>query len=456
MNEEQTEQLKQLSHEQLCELIVSIHGADRQVDQRIEYALLAGDPLALTKHMKKRIQSINRGRRFIDYRESSAFSRELDQVVAEIAMLLPKDPKATFTLTDAFMNTHPKVLNRCDDSNGSIGDVYRYAAQLWMDAAVAWQASEQACKLNWSDEITNRHNDNGYGMWDNLIASSYPLLGEDALRDLAEGFKSVVIERKKKSTDRYDNIQATAQIGLKSVATALSDVPMYEQSYTINFPPNELQKESIVKFCLSVNDGASALKWLKGDWQERHFRTQQKLLDQAYQLTGKSGDLLALRREQYEKSPGYNNLQALIEIAPEKEQVKLKAQASRLASKSTDANTAIDTLLQLQDMEAVSNYVLKHSEKLEQVAYYALSDWAKVFEAHGLALPAVLAYRVLLLDILQSARTKAYRYAATYYRALERLDADVDSYQKWPDKTQFQAVLVEKHGKKRSFWGLVQ
>ena len=143
MKTEQTEQLKQLTHEQLCALVVSLYGSDKQIDKTIESALLAGDPVALAKHLKKQIQSISRGSRFIPYRESFALSNQLDQLVAEIEKLKPADPKATFALIDALMKIHGKVFDRCDDSGGKIGDSFHNAARLWVDAAVAWQD----CKL---------------------------------------------------------------------------------------------------------------------------------------------------------------------------------------------------------------------------------------------------------------------------------------------------------------------
>ena len=52
MNDEQVTQLEQLSHEQLCELVISVYGIDQQIDQSIETALLVNDTDALGKHIK--------------------------------------------------------------------------------------------------------------------------------------------------------------------------------------------------------------------------------------------------------------------------------------------------------------------------------------------------------------------------------------------------------------------
>lgn len=453
MNEEQIRQLEQLSREQLCVLVMSVYGIDRQIDQSIETALLADDTDALGRHLKKRIQSIGRSHRFIDYAESNAFSATLDLLVADIEKLVPDDPKLAYTLVDSLMNIHGKVFDRCDDSNGSVGDTFRNGASLWVEAAAAWQNSGLPCKKDWASEVIDRHTNNDYGMWDNLIAQSLPLLGEDTLRSLATQFESELVARQQ--LKGYDPTTATARIGLKGVAEALSDVHLFERSY-IGAEPNELQKEVIVKFCLNVGDGESALKWLDGTWSDRFVRNQQDLLDEAYQLTGQNDVLLSLRTATYLKTPNYENLQALLAIAPEEEQRELKANASRLASESDDIYAAVQTLLKLDDASAASAYVLEHPERLQQVDYYTLSRWAGVFEELGMALPAVLAYRVLLCEILEEGRSKAYRHAANYYEALDRLNDKVTDYQLWPNSVEFRQALKAQHGRKSSFWGRVE
>jgi len=448
--------LENLTHEQLCALVVSVYGTDIQVDRSIEAGLLARDPTALSKHLKKQIQSISRGRRFIDYHESSTFSFELDQLLNEIRKLLPNDPKAAFVLSDQFMAMHGKVLDRCDDSNGSVGESFYVGRELWLEAAAAWRASDQPCDIIWTDELRKRHENNEYGIWDFLFAGSRPLLGEQTLREIALEFEEDIARLSKKKKGSYNHELAVAEIGLRGVAEALADVEMYARSYTLNRPePNELQKEQIAKFCLELEDGESALQWLAGEWQPRFLDRQQRLLDGAYCFAGREADLLALRKERYRLEPSFGNLQALLSILPKAERNELQSSASIHASASEDIGVAVSTLLQLQDMDAVSAYVLKHPDKLQDVGYYTLSDWAKTFEKNRLSLPAVLSYRVLLLDILEAGRSKAYRYAARYHTALERLDSHINDYKTWPDKSGFNKGLMEKHGRKRSFWALV-
>lgn len=354
------------------------------------------------------------------------------------------------------MKTHKKVYERCDDSGGSVGESYREALRLWLAAASAWQASSQTCQLDWTVEIRNRYDDNDYAVWDYLISSSLAVLGDKPLRDLAQQFESEV-QLSVAKEEGYNSDLAHAELGLRAVAEALGDVAMFERSYLIGrAKPNELQKENIANFCLEQKDAVSALKWLTGEWQPRFADRQYKLLDMAYVMMGRSDDLLQMRREAYNTKPSFERVQALLDAAPEAEREALQSDAVNQASSSDDIIVAVDTLMKLQDIEAAAAYFVQYPEKLQQVSHYSLAEWAVSLEQGGSScLAAILIYRVLLLEILQAGRTKTYRHAAKYYKALQRLDRKVVGYQSLVGKAEFDEELQALHGRKRTFWSLV-
>lgn len=449
--------LEQSTEEELRLLVQSLYGENEQVDSRIEAALLANDSSVLAQHLKSQIQSLNRGSRFISYGESFQFSRTLDQLIGQIGVLVPDDPKAAFELADLFMNTHKKVYERCDDSGGSVGESYREALQLWLTAASAWQASSQPCQLDWTVEIRNRYDDNDYAVWDYLISSSLAVLGDKQLRDFGIQFESEVKQLSVVKEEGYNANLVHAELGVRAVAQALGDVAMFERSYLISrAEPNELQKETIANFCLEQKDAVSALKWLTGEWQPRFADRQYKLLDMAYVMMGRSDDLLQMRREAYNTKPSFERLQALLDAAPEAEREALQSDAVNQASSSDDIIVAVDTLMKLQDIDAAAAYVVQYPEKLQEVSHYSLAEWAVSLEQSGSScLAAILIYRILLLEILQAGRTKVYRHAAKYYKALQRLDRKVVGYQSLVGKAEFDEELQALHGRKRSFWSLV-
>lgn len=180
--------LKQLLHAQsaevLSELIEGLYGISDDVDRRLESRLLAADPAALAQHLKKRIQSLKRGSRFIRYGESFAFGRELDALVEDIEGLVAADPKAGFMIIGLFMATHQKVLDRVDDSAGCVGDPYRNGVALWVKAAAAWRQCDGDSGVDWVDVVERHQRDNGYGIWDPLLPLCRSLLSEMELREL--------------------------------------------------------------------------------------------------------------------------------------------------------------------------------------------------------------------------------------------------------------------------------
>lgn len=457
MNTDLTKLLSQLPADDIRELLRSLYGMDKAVDSRIESRLLASDSVALAKHLKKRTASLKRGSRFISRGESSFFSRDMERLLEEIAALLPTDPKATFALAEAFMATHQKVLKRCDDSNGSVGDAYGFGRELWLRAALAWQSSDTPCKLDWQAEVVQRHSDNDYGMWDGLIAGSAELLSEAQLREMAQTFEVDAVRlNAERQEGRYCSAGARAELGMCAVAEALGDVALFAHSYRCTGgEPNELQREHIVKFCLAQSDGEAALQWLGGEWASRYSGSRGTLMDQALVLLGRSEELLQLRRKAYEADPSAMRLEELLAVAPTEEHDALVLAAASKAGASDKIWLAVDTLLALGLPAAAAQYVEQHPERLSDVGYNAHLGWAATFEEEQQYLATVLCYRILLLEILAAGRIKAYSHAAKYYRALSRLDRHIQHYRDFLNAEVFEQQLRSQHGQKRSFWGRV-
>jgi len=157
-----------------------------ELNAQIETLLLYNDPTALAKAILKRIQSISRGRKFIDYRMSFDFARNLDSILADIKNgLLDRSPKQAFDLVTKFLSTSNKVFERSDDSSGDIGSVYREAVLMWLTAANAWkESSATGAKVNWLERVYELTCDNDYAVYDALLPNSAILLNHDQLTQL--------------------------------------------------------------------------------------------------------------------------------------------------------------------------------------------------------------------------------------------------------------------------------
>jgi len=96
--------------------------------------------------------------------------------------------------------------------------------------------------------------------------------------------------------------------------------------------------------------------------------------------------------------------------------------------------------------------IVNRHHELETNFYGHLTELVKKFEERDCWLAATAMYRALLLDILQSARSKAYGHAAKYFKKLEKLSAKINNYSTLDEHVVFLENLEKFHGRKRSFW----
>ncbi len=454
LNKDLSDLLLAASPEKMTMLIESVYGMDDTVDNRIESLLLQDNPKELAKLIKKRIQSLKRGSRHIDYRESFAFSLLIEAIVADITPLVEVAPKIACEVLNKFVETHSKVFERCDDSSGVVGECYREASALWLKSAALWRAQDDKCQLDWPSEVVTRHYGNEYGIWDGVISNSLGLLTHDELKQLAWRFEGEAKRAMQENTqNRFSFAASRSLLGLASVAQALGDIVMYERSTLIMSPkPNDLQKHSLAKFCLQQNDGERALTWLNRPFEVSFRGEGIRLLDEAYVLLGRTPELIELRTEVYERTPNLLNMESLLSILPEKQQDGVRSAALDNAYQSDDFYTSISTLIDLNAMALAAQKVVEQSDKVGATFYGVLVVWAKQFEQSECALAATVCYRYLLDDILQSARSKAYQHGARYYQALARLEEQIQGYEGLIDHGAYQAIIDEKHKRKSSFW----
>jgi len=223
----------------LKDFVINLYQNHPELSSVIETLVLRDDPAALAKHILKQIQSVSRGRKYIDWRLNADFSRKLEFILADIEDgLLERSPKHAFSLLDKFVATADKVYERADDSSGSIGEVYYDAVLLWLRAAKAWETSSSAgAKVNWLERVYTLYLGNDYAVFDNLLPNSAILLNQDQLTQLAWRYESELKQALKISSNEHSfNTKASrACIALEAVAEALKDPKLYERATLMNY-----------------------------------------------------------------------------------------------------------------------------------------------------------------------------------------------------------------------------
>ena len=120
--------LESLGARRLAELLIRISTRDRRVGPaRLELAGAKGSATAALE-VRKRMAGARRSRWFVDWDESPALADELDTMRQAIVEHVAKaDATEALDLMWSFMELADSVYERCDDSGGTVGNVFQAA-----------------------------------------------------------------------------------------------------------------------------------------------------------------------------------------------------------------------------------------------------------------------------------------------------------------------------------------
>ena len=450
------ERLADIDTDSLRNFIFDLYLRYPELSDKIEALTLADDPVALSKVLRKRIATLKRSRRFIDYRASFDFARELEVVLADIERgLLERSPKHAFDLIDRFLATAESVFNRVDDSGGAVGEVYRQAVLLWLTAAKGWREAN----VDWLDRIYQLYQQNDYGVLDPLLPNAYLLLTSDQLKQLAWRYENA-LRKALKSPEQEDKVNLVALhsgVALGQIADALHDPALYERSVLIHSPqPNYLQMKSVCEKYLQYERPETAMRYLNQAWEGRFEHDRLELLDKVCEQMGDRKQLKVVRSRLFQIEQSYASFKRYLEALGEDEKEKACSSAIKQAEQGGNIVLSADLLLNLGQTERAQALVLTRHQELAECFYDSLLRLAKAFEKADCNLAATACYRALLLDILAQARSKAYGHGARHYKKLEALAKRIKVFKQLPTHHAFVQQLRSSHGRKKSFWARLE
>src|SRR3954451_20255370 len=128
-----------------------------------------------------------------------------------------------------FMDLAEPVLNRVDDSTGSVGDVFRAACEDL--GAIAGAAKPDPVDL--AERVFAAVQANDYGVFDSLVTVMLPALGEAGAAHLKERLTKALMDQSGKGKRDYH--ARVVRSALQSLADGQSDV----DAYIALVPPEE-------------------------------------------------------------------------------------------------------------------------------------------------------------------------------------------------------------------------
>jgi hypothetical protein len=217
------ENLAALGAQRLAAILMDLAEQDAETKRRLrlELAGQAGGEI-IAAEISKRLSSLKSARSFVDWHKRRDFVKDLDLQRTMIRdRLAPTRPDLALDLMWRFLDLTAPVLNRVDDSNGTVGDVFRAACDDL--GAIASSAKPDPARL--AERVFAAVTRNDYGVLDTLVTAICPALGEAGVAQLKAQLTAA--QAKRPATDRFDGRSYALRTALQDIADAEGNVDAY-------------------------------------------------------------------------------------------------------------------------------------------------------------------------------------------------------------------------------------
>ena len=435
--------LIQLGSERLADMLIELAARSRDADDMIKR--MTASPSDNIKRFKTKLASIKRARRFIDWRGISDFARELEQMLSDLEAGV-NDPKTGVYLVAAFYEADRFIFERCDDSRGSVGDVFRTTAR---DLFVHY-ASLCADKAWLVDKLMELYAEDEYGVRDVVLHAANQFLPEDLLQNLADCLWQ------RSQQERHDTYQAQHWLlVLETVARQLKNASLYEKVQRAEQPELSTSAQiDIARVYLESGDLKTALSWLERVRVEP-FRSSDRdnLLLAVYRELGDTDKAAEVALRNLQRSRSKENLETLLSIIGDQERERvIEAEVSAILVSKEYSQTDADFLVALDCIDHSEVYLLNHTSGFDGDYYTGLLSLTEAMEKNGRWLVASMIYRALLDSILTRTVSKYYHHGIRYLKKLDGLAVNILDWRNVQDHESYKAGLLKNHGRKSSFW----
>jgi len=423
----------------LLNLAVHFDEADDLIEQ------LIATPKENVLRFKKKLSSLKRSRRFIDWREASDFARKLEMMLQELKSGVD-DPITGDELIAALYEADNAIFGRCDDSSGNIGDVFRNTAkELFVD-----YASRCSDKEKIADIILKVNRKDDYGIRYTLIECAGECLPEDVIRTMI----ATIQKWADKEKDEYGKRHYLMLI--ESLARQIKDAKLFEKTRIASW--GKLSTPAIIDISqvyLESGDVETAHSWLKNIPENETFNAYErnKLLEEIYRKQGDFEKLSDLLFKNFSSHPSNNTLQALLDvIGYDKRDDVINTEVAVILKSDRFRESDAEFLISIGKIDEAEQYLLGHADQLDGNHYARLLSLAEAMESENRNLAASLIYRCLLVSILERGYTKAYPHGIRYLKKLDRLSATVSDWKEFSHHQAFKDQIYKNHARKHSFW----
>ncbi len=443
MAESRKQKLIDLGADALAETLLNLALHSDETDDLIEE--LIATPKENVQRFKTKLSRLKRSRRFVDWRGSASFSRELEMLLQDLKSGVD-DPFTGVELVAAFYEADNIIFEVCDDSSGNIGDVFRYdAKELFVDYASRCKDKEKI-----ADIILRVNQKDNYGIRDTLIDCAGECLPEDVIRTMIATLQKWADKEKGEYGKRH-HLRS-----IESLARQVKDAKLFEKTCIASW--GKLSTAALIDIArvyLESGDVETAHSRLKKIPEGETFQAYErdKLLEEIYHKQGDSEKLTELLYQNFRSCHSTDTLQVLLDvIGHDKRDDVVRDETGQILKTDKLRESDAEFLISIGKIDEAEEYLLKRVDQLDGKHYGSLLSLAEAMEAENHHLVTSMMYRSLLISILERGYTKAYPHGIRYLKKLDKLATNVTDWREFNHHEAFKAQIVQAHGRKRSFW----
>lgn len=461
-----------LGADRLAVLLLELAEGDATAKRRLRMELASRNGGDVGAEIRKRLASIAKSRSFIDWRKIRELAHDLDmQRTAIMAHMAPTKPADAFDLLWRILELAPKIYERCDDSNGTIGTIISMALDDL--GAVAGSAKLEPGSL--AARVVEGVCANDYGQFDGLIALMAEALGPQGLGLLKAKFEELEANPPVKPGKEERRIIAYGSSGpmyeddfearrharivksaLTDIADALGDVDGYIARFSDEDRTNPAIAAGIAERLLGVQRAEEAMAVLVGAEAKSqhggHWPDWQRVKIDALDALGRMDEAQAERWAVFERTLSSAYLRAYLKRLPDFDDEEAESKALADVSRYPNFHHALWFMIDWPALDLAAKLVLARHGEIDGNNYGLLTPAADALEQnHPLA--ATLMLRAMIDYSLDKAKYTRYGHAARHMQTCEYLAKRIESFGDHADHDAFVASLRLRHGRKSGFWG---
>lgn len=435
-------QLIKLGAEALADMLLSLCDTSPVADNLVTRVLAT--PEQNIKRFKDKLTRIKRDHSFYSWRESSTFVGQLHELLGDLEVGAV-DPCLGIELVGKFFEADAYIFERCDDSNGEVGDVFRCTAA---DLFVSF-ASRCANKENIADLVITLNQKDEYGIRDCLFERCSEFLPDPTLRVMVHQLWDII------ETGKLDHQLSNWHYAVQLLARQLKDAPLFEKARLDTGNPSVAAMTDIAKVYFECGEPQVALSRLQAISDNEPFmlnERQQLLLGIYHQLGDREAET-GMAWQLFKQHRSQTTLTQLLDvIGHEHQQDVIDAEIRIIFEEPRLSYTDADFMLSTMRIDALEEYLFERIGELDGHSYYSLLPLAEALEQDGRQLISSLIYRALIDSVLARALSKYYHHAVKYLKKLDHLACTINDWRAWPPHSAYMASLWESHKRKSALW----